>query len=367
LRGGKIIDIKKNITIKDIAIKAGVSISTVSRVLNNPSLVKNETCQKVHAAIKDLNFSCNSLQLRDYRADSKLVIIFMPNIFSNSLTEIARGALEELEKHNIDSLIWNSNENISTEMRGFSFLQKNLVQGVIFITSCVKDISLEDISVKIPVGAVERTVNESNVDVVNVDTEQGIELLIDHLYELGHRNIGFLCGDISSSNTAAKTMAYKKALDKKGIKWDASSVISSGWTMQCGYEGIQQLLNWRPQTSAVICITDELAIGAINAIQNMGYSCPDDISITGFENTPNSAYQYPKLTTLDFPGYRIGEIIAQKIVKRIENPILPAEKILLPMKLIQRHSTGVARDTAKILHFFTGEERLKDNLGKILD
>lgn len=337
-------DNKKNITIRDVACLADVSIATVSRVLNNPSIVKKETVEKVNNAIRELKFTCNSLHLReiDNNSVNEVVIIFMPNIFTEDLAEIANGALEELANHNIDSLIWNSNENRFTEKRGLSVLSQDYVKGVIFITSCVEDPFLRDITAKMPVAAVERTITEPFIDLINVDSEQGMGLLVDHLHELGHENIGLLCGDFSSSNSLIKSMAFKKALEKNSIQWDASSVISTGWSVQSGFQGVKQLLSWRPDTTAVICITDVLAYGAINALHSMGLACPGQVSITGFDNAPSSAYQWPPLTTLDFPCYEMGRAAAGKIINRLNDPHTPTETVLLPMKLIVRDSTGIA-------------------------
>lgn len=342
---------KKEVSMRDVAQDAGVSISTVSRVISSSSKVNSETYKKVQASIEKLNFTCNSLQYRNINKNNKIVIIFLPSIFNESLGQIALGSSEELNKCGFNPLIWNSNESICTEINGLSLLNENFAQGAIFISSCIEDFSLKSINNEIPIVAIERTINDENIDVINSDSRQGMELLIDHLYKLGHRNIGFLCGDVSSSYTVTKTMAFKDSLIQRGINWDASNVISSGWTVECGYKGAEQLLSWRPQITAIICISDVLASGAINAIHNMGYKCPDDVSITGFDNTSFGSYMCPKLTTLNFQGYKMGQIAAEKIIQRINGSNFPVEKILLPMNLIQRDSTGfsqaIEKDTQK--------------------
>lgn len=338
-------DTPKTITINDVARQSGVSIATVSRVLNDPSRVKKETYDKVMTVIHDLQYECSSLNLKIDKSGSKLVAIFLPTIQSETLSEIAKGALEGLEKNNIDSFIWNANENTNTEMRGLSVLLERQTQGAIFITSCVEDVPLVDIYSQIPVVAIERAVpDKEHLDVIVGNAVQGMELLVEHLYEQGHRSIGFLCGDISGSTSSVKTHAYKKALLKRNIEWDASKVVSSGWTRRCGYFGAKQLLGLHPDVTAIICISDELAIGTYSAIDELGYRCPEDISVAGFDGAPSSDLLIPKLTTVDKNGYDMGRIAADRIFQRMNHPNIEVDRIVQPMKLIVRDSTGKVRE-----------------------
>jgi DNA-binding LacI/PurR family transcriptional regulator len=335
---------KKNITITDVATEAKVSIATVSRVLNNPEKVKQDTIDKVNEAIRQLKYDSASLKLKSDTKDTQLVTIFMPTIFSESLSEIARGAQEELEKNGVDSVIWNANENAQNEVKGISNLLKYNMDGAIFISSCVEDFSLEEIASHIPSTAVERTVRqETEIDAISVDAEQGITLLVDYLYDLGHRKFGLLCGDIGSSMVSIRSRAFKKALTLKGLQWDPSCVISSGWTVGSGFQGTEQLLNYHKDITALVCISDVMALGALSAVQHLGLSCPQDISIVGLDNMPSSEFLYPRLTTLSYPGYHMGQLAARSILDRFQGLEQPRTTTLLPMQIIVRESAGKAK------------------------
>ncbi len=335
---------KKNITIKDVADSAQVSIATVSRVLNNPEKVKQDTLDKVNGAIRQLKYDSASLKLKADAKDTQLVTIFMPTIFSESLSEIARGAQEELEKNGVDAVIWNANENAQNEMKGISNLLKYNMDGAIFISSCVEDFSLEEIASHIPSAAIERMVRpETDIDAICVDAEQGMELLVDYLYGLGHRKFGMICGDISSSPVGVKTRALKKALTDRDIPWDPSCVISSGWTIGSGFQGVEQLLHYHKDVTAIICISDVLAVGALSAVQHLGLSCPEDVSIVGLDNMPSSEFLYPRLTTLSYSGYYMGQMAARSILDRFQGLEQPRTTTMLPMQIIERESAGKAK------------------------
>lgn len=333
---------KKEVTIRDVSKKAGISIATVSRVLNNPDKVKKETREKVLKTIEEMNFvpSSSLAQNKIHNAQDKFVYLFMPNIFNESITAIAQGASDYLAKHNVSSVIWNSNESTDMEQLGRQFIRNHPSHGAIFILSTVEDIPLDPISSLMPVAAIEYTREEKDVDYLHVDNDQSMDLLVEHLVELGHKNIAFLCGDISSSNAVHKITAYKKALQSHQIPWDASNILSTGWNVEGGYNGIQKLLEWSPDITAVICISDILALGAVHGLEKMGLKCPEDISVTGFDNMPSSSCIRPRLTTLSFPGYQMGQDAAKQILRKIEDKKTPDIHRIYPVEIIVGTTTG---------------------------
>ena len=335
---------KKDVTIKDVSERAGISISTVSRVLNTPDKVKQETREKVMAAIKELNFSSNSslAQIRIQNFQNNFVYLFMPSIVNDSISDIAHGASDYLADHNIQTLIWNSNESTEREQQGREFLNTHPAQGAVFIMSIVEDIPLEK-TIAMPIATVEYIPEEKNADILHVDNDQGMDLLIEHLVQLGHKNIAFLCGDISSSNASRKIAAYKKALQAHHLPWKTDNIVPTDWNVEGGHRGIRKLLEWAPETTAVICISDVLALGTIHGLRQMGLRCPEDISVTGFDNMPSSAFLTPRITTLNYPAYQMGQDAAKCILKKIEDKKTPNIHKVYPLELIPGESTGKVR------------------------
>jgi DNA-binding LacI/PurR family transcriptional regulator len=336
---------KKGFSINEVAKQADVSITTVSRVLNYPDKVKKSTYEKVMRVVNDLNYESNSLDLRLARDRVKLVAIFTPTVESESLNEISRGVLEELERNDIDSFVWNANESTYTEMRTYAALQQAQVSGAVFIMSCVEDFSISKVLQQMPVVVIERKVPEEHeIDTIYVDSAQGMDRLVGHLHQLGHRHIGLLCGDITGSSASEKSNAYRKSIVDRRMEWDASRVVSSGWTRKCGYMGLKQVLAMHPETTATICLSDELATGAINYAQESGLRCPQDISIVGFDNTPSGEFNYPKLTTLSYPNYEMGQMAARSIVNRLNDWKVDPKKTVYPLNLLIRDSSGPVKE-----------------------
>lgn len=333
---------KKTVTIRDVSEHAGVSIATVSRVLNNPNQVKESTRQRVLSAAKALNFTPNSSLAQHARkaSQSPFVYLFVPNMFNPSITAIAQGAADYLEAQQIHSVIWNCDESASREQMGRQFILDHPAQGVIVILSTVEDMPLSGIAAVMPVVAVEYFRQEKGIDYLHIDNEQAMHLLVEHLAELGHRKIAFLCGDISSSNAMQKIAAFKKALHACHLQYDVGNILSTQWNIEGGYRGIKKLMEWSPDITAVICISDLLALGAIHGLQEMGLRCPQDVSIAGFDHIESFAYLQPKLTTLDFPSYQMGRDAAQQIVQKMQSRKSPDIQKAYPVQLCLGDSTG---------------------------
>ena len=336
---------KKAVTIRDVSARAGVSTATVSRVLNTPELVKEETRQLVLRAVQELNFEpSSSLTRKNQQAlQEPFVYLLLPNLFNAALTQIAQGAADYLQANHIHSVIWNSNESIQLEQQGHLFFQSHPAQGVIVIMSTVEDIPLGKIAERMPIVTVEYYHREENIDTIQIDNERAMDLLVGHLAQLGHRDIGFLCGDISSSNSLRKIAAFKKAILSRQLPWKANRLLSTQWDIPSGFHGVQTLLNGCPELTAVVCISDLLALGAVHGAQHLGLRCPEDLSITGFDHLSAYSCLGPKLTTLDYPSYQMGQAAAKQLLYKMQNKKASNCEQVFPLTLLPGESTAAAR------------------------
>lgn len=336
--------VKKSSTIGEVSRLAGVSISTVSRVINAPELVNAVTRQRVEAAVAQLAFKpASSLARTRARPENQPVVIFIPDLFNESFISMAQGASEYFRARDIPCLIWNSCESQNWELRGYHAMKSNQMRGAIFIISVVEDVPLPTHKDEVPVVLVERTSSEPGVDTVTTDAEEGLFLLMQHMASLGHRHIALLSGDISSDNSLRKITAYKKALAALNLQWNTNYIVPSEWSIAGGASAVRKLLVGSPEVTGVLSVTDALALGALHGLENMGIRCPADVSVAGFDNMPKGAYLRPRITTLTYPAYDMGHLAAEYLYNRFQHPGLPEQHKRYSMKVIQGDTTGPTR------------------------
>ena len=339
---------KKSVTMKDVSKLAGVSIATVSRAINCPQLVNSSTKQLVESAMAQLKFKPSSSSLGNRVPQKDLpVVVFIPDMFNESLVSVAQGACEFFLKKDIPTLIWNSSESQDWELRGYHSMRLNQMRGAIFIISVVGDIPFPTQPNEVPVVMVERSSTQPKVDTISVEHEHGMFLLMKHLAKMGHQHIALLSGDISSDNSLRKISSYKKALTALNLPWNTNYIVPTEWGIAGGITGVRKVVVGSPEVTAVVGVTDVLALGALHGLENMGLCCPGDLSVAGFDNMPKSAFLHPRVTTLSYPAYDMGHMAAQYLFDRFETPGLDGRHKIFPVELIKGSTTGPAHPLTK--------------------
>ncbi len=339
---------KKRVSLKDIAKAIGVNASTVSRALDPTSThpLSDELKERIRKASQRLGYKPN-LAAYSLRTNlSKTVGVVVPDITDPVFPPILRGIEAALEKSGYVAIIANSEIDKRREARVIDALSSRGVDGFILATMRRKrDASLERINDRPLVSVARQPDNESVSSVVH-DEEEGIRYLLDHVISLGHRRIAMIAGPQSLSTGFRRFRAFEQHLDAAGLSMaNPGASFADAFTELEGQRCAEELLASKKSFTAVLCANDRLAIGAISAFRRHGLSCPQDVSVTGFNDMPFANQVQPPLTTVRLQHYEAGIQAANLVIGMIESDgdKIPPKHIVLPVELIVRGSTQAVR------------------------
>ncbi len=327
-------------TIRTVSELAGVSVATVSRVLNAPWSVREERRNRVLESMKLLNYSPDPVARALCTHRVRVAAIAVPNIVNPCLAEVIRGVIETLEHNGFDVLIFDSNQSIERERMFIEVLHNKIIDGVIIAAISTKELNYSELAAKTSVVVIDHPEAGHEVDLLYADDRGGMQKLVDHLKSLGHRKIGFLSGSFNSMGGVRRTESFKHAMQSAGLETSPENIVECEWNLYGGAKGITTFLSRKTFPTAFICASDLIAIGALGTAYSMGFRVPRDFSITGFDHAPWSEFSIPPLTTLEYPNYRIGKDAAECLLRRVDSPQAPriVKKLELPVMI--RKSTG---------------------------
>ncbi len=324
-------------TIRDVAKRAGVSIATVSRVLNNTAQVKDEKRLRVEEAVRALGFVPNQTARSLVQKKTKGVGVLLPSLGGEFFSEFLHGideASREYGRFVLISASHGSLEELDLALIGM----RQRVDGLIIMSpeidgSAIRTLIPDD-TPTILVNGDERTVP---FDTIKFDNRRGAYLATRHLLELGHRTIAVLKGIKLAYDSQERLQGFREALLEYGIQPAPQLELEGHYSPQGGYEACDALLALNPAPSAIFCANDQSAIGLMGALQNAGKKIPGDISVVGFDDIPGARFTSPPLTTVRVGIRQLG-ILAIKRLIEIDRESSPEHQVL-PVELVIRHST----------------------------
>lgn len=326
-------------TIRDVAKKAGVSPATVSRVLNRPELVKDETRATVLKVADELDFVPNRLARALITGRSGLVALIVQDISNPYFALVATGCEEELHRRGIAATFASTSESLSEEERIRQILAERSVDGFIISSSPATLETVEAPHIPtIPTVYVHRAADSPHVDAVYPDDQHGTALACEYLLELGHRRIAIVTGQQETMSGQVRLRAFLEYLRERGIETPPQYVIPGDFKLASGKVAAEQLLTCDPIPTAVFVSSDLMAFTLIHTLADAGVRVPDDISVISFDDLPMSELFYPRLTTVWCPKRQIGAEAARLLIERLENPDLPGREIVMPVELKVRDS-----------------------------
>ena len=334
---------KRSTTIQDVANAAGVSISTVSRVLNDKDDISPETYERVKAIIAEMGYT-SSLAARSMRSTRTNVIgLIMSDAGEPFPLEVMKGVNSAIAELDYDLIIYTcgimrKDFTAEREKKFVSLLSESITDGVIVITP-----SATHFNTNAPIVAVDPNEESTKYPAVISTNRVGAMQAMDYLFGLGHRRIGFISGrsDLTSANR--RLIGYEDSLNQTGIPIDADLIIQGDFTAGMGLNGARQLLSLPIPPTAIFAANDESALGAYQAAREMGLSIPADVSIIGFDNIPEAAQAEPGLTTIDQSIQEMGRIATQILVRLIEGETLEDKTVKTSTRLVLRESCGAPR------------------------
>lgn len=333
----------KKPTISDVAHMAGVSISTVSRVINAPNTVIDKKRQAVVGAMQSLCYTPNPAARALSGKRSRLVAVVVPNIADGAIVEIISGALQELNANSCDMMLFTSNENQNTEEKYLKIIQEKMVDAAIFVataTGVLQDFS--HLEKSMPIALVDRYETQGNPHKINIDERMGFCKIIEHIKKHCKASIAYLAGEMQGMSAIQRLKVLKEVAEEQGIALASDAIIPTDeWTFLAGYRGFNALIKRKLNTKALICASDSLAQGALAAAREQGIKVPEEMFVFGFDNFPSSQHTVPSLTTLSMPHFKMGQMAAQGILQSLEGKNLAPIEKTIPVELILRDSTAI--------------------------
>lgn len=327
--------------IKEVAAKAGVSIATVSRVLNSPEKVSGATREKVLETIEELNYTPNWFARNIQNSRTNIIGVLAPDTLDMSNMEIAKGVEKIARKFNCNIILCNTGYEPDTERFQIETLVNRKVDGLILIDSLMDMPGLNSLKARgVPYVFVGRNDVSDNENLIYTDYVEAVEKVVDYLCDMERSRIVLLLPDDNTNTGREKAKGYRKALQRNGIEYDDSLLVYCDNSIAGGHVATEQLLD-SVKPDAVFAGTDTIAFGAIEAVKGRGLS-PDDVSVIGYEGLEAGAVVEPKLTTVIKPSMRMGLMAGRLLFDLINSEDEPGKpsQIMLQSRMKIRKSCG---------------------------
>jgi LacI family transcriptional regulator len=327
-------------TIREVAESAGVSYATVSHVINKTRLVSPETRERVLAAMDALNYRPNALARSLRQGKTNTIGLVLPDSANPFFAEISRGIEDEAFKKGYSVFLCNTELDMQREMFYVDVLSKKQVDGIIFVAAGDQADSLDYLlGRRMPVVMIDRDIPNVEVDAVLTDHQLGGYLATRHLLELGHTRIACIAGSSSITPSAERITGYRRALEEAGVAFDESLLVRGDYHAQSGMDITLSLLAMDPRPSAIFALNDLMALGALRAAAEAGFSVPKDLAVVGYDDLEITHFTNPPLTTIAQPKKEIGIQAVNLLVDRMTHRNRPPSRLILPPELIIRRST----------------------------
>lgn len=338
-------------TLQDVAQHAGVSVSTVSRVVNNYPHVRTEVRERVLASISVLNYRPNKIARGLRRQNSQIVGVLVRLHSTPFSSELTYAIERTLFDKNYQVLLCNSNSSPELENSYIDLLIEQQVSGVILRPTRFSDHSVKNIEKllknKIRVVSVDIAIPDANISQILTKNQEGGYLAMQHLVEYGHRHIAIIAPSIDQDESLnfpgnLRIRGINQAVEEYHGEVQPVFIFNKEWDQfKNGYSGMQQVIESYPQVTAVFGITDMVAIGAMHAAFENGISIPQDMSIMGFDGVAPSEYVVPPLTTMVQPIHQMGIMAARTLLDHMKDEDAPTRSIIMENRLQIRGSTGI--------------------------
>lgn len=328
------------ISIKDVAKEANVSIATVSRVLNDVDVVNLETKQKVKEAIKKLGYRPNIIARSLKTQRTSTIGILIPDISNPVYPEIVRGTEDVANIYNYNIILCNSDQDKDKEIEYLRVLREKMVDGLVYMSSSLDPQIVEVIKeLQIPTVLLETVDKNKTFPSVTIDNKEATYDAVMTMLNRGNKKIAYIGLHKDALNAVAQRYyGYEDALKEKGIALDERLIEFTEINFEEGYNATRNLIS-KGKFDAIFCATDEVAMGAIDALRDNGIDVPSDVEVFGFNNIKSSSYFHPKISTVGIPYYDMGSVGMRMLIKIINKKELEEQNYILSYNIIERDST----------------------------
>lgn len=330
--------------IKEVAKKAGVSVATVSRVLNHPDSVAPATKERILQVINEVEYTPNWFARGLNFNKTNTIALLIPNILNPSYMEIAKGVEDVAHQKGYTTLLCNGENALEKEREYIDSLIKRRVDGIVLVSSLLENKDVEAIKKQgTPVVLIGENRDVSEVPIVRIDCQNAAYKAVRHLLDIGYKDIAIIHGRTPEKENLRKIEGYRQALSEEGILEVNEFIIQAENIVEGGYLAAKKLVELTKRPRAIFASSDLIAFGAMDAMKDYGLCVPDDIAIVGFDNIKMSNLIEPKLTTVEKPLHKMGVVGARLLFDTMENKEVEGadnREILLQSKLKIRKSCG---------------------------
>jgi len=326
---------------QDVAQLAGVSVTTVSHVINDTRFVSEEVRQRVATAMRELRYQPNALARSLRLGQTRTFGMIVPDSANPFFAEVAR-AIENASfagDHNV--ILCNSDGDLNKELVYANVLMEKQVDGIIFVAAGLSSEHLRSIIMRdVPVVVADRSLPDVEVDTVEADHYGGGYAATEHLISLGHRRIGCIAGPPVLTSSAERLRGYRGALAAHCLPADDDLVQTGDFQYTGSALAMSRLLALREPPTAVFASNDMMAVAAIHVAADLRLRVPEDLAVVGFDDIALASFSNPPLTTIAQPKQEMAETAIRLLFARISNPTAPAQRLLLPVQLVVRRSSA---------------------------
>ncbi len=332
-------------TMQDVAKKARVSITTVSRVLNGDARVKADTRSRVERVMASMGYQPN-LMARALRQQSSRVIGLVVDTLKNPFTaELSQGVADHLDATGYQLILADTQRQSQKGPRLLQMLAQRGVDGILYAAGWETDADSLTVECRIIQRNQIPTVIVGNalptVTSVSIDHRQGIRDALTHLYGLGHRHVAFVSGAGETETTRLRRQGFVDTAKALGLRMN--SVYASHGSLRAATTVVDTILQNAPGTTAIVAASDYIAVGILHGLFTKAYQVPRDISVIGFDNVQISQFLCPALTTIDADIPQLASAACERLYSLITDPALSVDPLVLVPQLVRRQSTGVPR------------------------
>lgn len=328
-------------TIKEVAEYAGVSVATISRVLNNPDKVKEDTKRKVYEAIEALNYAPNLLGRNLRVAHTKTILVLLPTIANDFYSSIMTGIRRCAQQDGYHIMIGVTDDDPTCELGYMNLLQTRSVDGVILLASKLERTYLGNMASHYPIVQCCEYVEGVDVSLVTIDNYQAAYDAITYLIELGHKRIGFIGGEETYISARLRAKGFQDALEAAGITLCRDYMTFGNYSYKSGIKGCETLMALEAPPTAIFTVADSIAVGVIKKAQELGLELGKDLDLIGFDDTAIARMYNPAITTVSQPRMELGMKAYELLKQRIENQSSKIETIYLKHTIKIRETTKI--------------------------
>ena len=329
-----------SVTIKDVAKAAGVSVATVSRVLNKQSNVSKEALERVTRVMEELGYSPNHLGRDLRKSETKRILAITASAEQSFYSEVLRGMEEAASAQGYDVLIAATYDKPEHEMHLLNMLFSHSVDGAVLLGAKQDASVISKLAENHHIALCLERMEGCKALTVTIDNVKAGRDAVSCLIEKGHRRIGLISTSTRSQSSIDREKGYRQALEQNGIDYDEGLVYYGSYSCRSGTEGCKALLELEEPPTAIFSVSDMIAIGAMKYALSQGIEIGKDVMFIGFDNIDFSDIVVPRLSTVEQPCFAQGKLVVEKLIGNMKGDTADKGLYMLPHRLVLRESTA---------------------------